>query len=159
MKCRFKYRCGVEVMKAILTVVFVTSIFTLFVQSATAMPPNDPAFYEAQDALQPWFQILRQRIISQPGYEQVKNGMGSTGFYCEFLLGRKGEFALLESRMPRWLEIDRAALNLIDKCAPLPLPPNETPYEKRIVIHLAQSLDKPDIFVLPFRSWGPGRFR
>lgn len=50
-------------MKTILTVVFVTSIFTLFVRSATAMPQNDPAFYEAQDALQPWFQLIRQRIF------------------------------------------------------------------------------------------------
>lgn len=146
-------------MKTILTVVFVTSIFTLLVQSAAAMPPNDPAFYEAQDALQPWFQLIRQRIISQPGYGQVVASMGSTGFYCEFLLGNKGEFTLLESRMPRWLEIDRAALDLIDKCAPLPLPPNRTPYEKRIVIHLSKSLDKPDIFVLPFKGWGPTRFR
>lgn len=146
-------------MKTILTVVFVTSIFTLFVQSATAMPPNDPAFYEAQDALQPWFQIIKQRIISQPGYSQVKASMGTTGFYCEFLLGNKGQFTLLESRMPRWLELDRAALNLIDKCAPLPLPPNRTPYEKRIVIHLSKNLDKPEVFVLPFKGWGASRFR
>jgi len=123
------------------------------------MPPNNQAFYEAEDALQPWFQVLRQRIVLQPGYKQVRERMGGSGLYCEFLLDKKGKFASLESKMPRWLDIDRAALNLIDKCAPLPLPPNKTPYEKRIVIHIAKNIERPEIFVLPFESWGLNRFR
>jgi hypothetical protein len=63
-------------MKAVLTVVFVTSIFTLFLLSAVAMPSNEWHSEAYIRSLQSWMGTVQKRIAEQPKYHDFVKGIG-----------------------------------------------------------------------------------
>lgn len=127
-------------MKAILTVVFVTSIFTLFVQSATAMEPNEwhPASYWKN--LDLWIQVVKRKVSERPKYAEFQRlvGEGSVVLACQ--LGENGNLLNLKVfTSSKSDEIDQAAVLLLRQCISLPYPPDGSAYQKKMLVTLTQS--------------------
>ncbi len=157
MKCRFKYRCGVEVIKAILTVVFVASIFTLFVQSASAMPPNEWHSEGHDKNLRTWMLTIQKKITEQPKYKEFERLVGERTIQVTCRLTKDsdlGEVRLATSSQSA--QVDQIALSLILKCRSIPKPQSDIPCHKRLLIIFNRS--GVNVNFVPFDSWGPSRF-
>lgn len=63
-------------MKAILTVVFVTSIFTLFVQSVAAMEPNEWHSESYRKNWDLWIQAVQRKVRERPKYAEFQRLVG-----------------------------------------------------------------------------------
>jgi outer membrane biosynthesis protein TonB len=143
-------------MKAILTVVFVTSIFTLFDRSATAMEPNEwhTASYRKNWDL--WIQAVQRKVRERPKYAEFQRLVGAGSVQLASQLGEKGN--LLDPKVftsSKSDEIDQAAVLLLRHCTSLPYPPDGSAYQKKMLITLTQSQISVDFVPFNYRAGVP----
>lgn len=144
-------------MKAILTVVFVISISTSFVQSAKAMPPNEWHSEAYNRNLQSWMETVQKRITKQPKYHDFVRGIGEQTIHVTCQLTSDGDLGNLQLVAAlKSSKADQMALLLLRNCSSLPKPPASIAYRKKLLI----TFDRLGVSVafVPFDSWGPARF-
>jgi hypothetical protein len=144
-------------MKTILTVVFVTSIFTLFVQSATAMPPNQWHSEVYDKNLRSWMLVIQRKVTEQSKFKDFKRLVGERTIQVTCRLTTEsdlGDIQLVTSS--RSDEAEQVVLLLLRKVSSVPKPPSGIPLQKKLLIvfnRLGLNVD-----FVPFDSWGPSRF-
>ena len=157
MNYRINYRCGVGVMKTILTVVFVISISTLFVQSATAMPPNEWHSEVYDKNLRSWMLTIQKKITEQRKYQEFERLVGERTIQVTCRLTKDSDLGgvrLVTSSQSD--QVDQIALSLILKCRSIPKPQSDIPCHKKLLIVFNRS--GVNVNFVPFDSWGPSRF-
>jgi hypothetical protein len=117
-------------MKTILTVVFVTSIFTLFVQSATAMPPNQWHSEVYDKNLRSWMLVIQRKVTEQSKFKDFKRLVGERTIQVTCRLTTEsdlGDIQLVTSS--RSDEAEQVVLLLLRKVSSVPKPPSGIPLQ------------------------------
>lgn len=144
-------------------------VFILSMSGAYCQPPNEwnPALAAANQRLKPWFEGVKKRIARQDEFQNLIKDIG-TPIYYSFKLERNGAVTDVrlestsnrdqtEEQVSRQAALNEAALHLVVKSAPFEIPPNELPYQGRIVIKFTNSLGPipgdPEVSLAP-KGWG-----
>ncbi len=144
-------------MKTILTVVFVTSIVTLFVQGATAMPPNQWLSEEYDRNLRFWMHSIQKKITEQSKFKDFERLVGERTIQVTCRLTTEsdlGDLQLVTSS--KSTEADQIVLLLLRKVSSIPKPPTGIPIQKKLLIVFNRL--GVNVNFVPFDSWGPARF-
>ena len=122
-------------MKTILTVVFIASIFTFFVGSATAMPPNH-WHSEAYDRnLRSWMLSIQRKITEQPKFKDFERLVGERTIQVTCRLTTESELSDLQLVSScKSDEADQMVLLLLRKVSSIPKPPTGIPLHKKLLI-------------------------
>lgn len=110
---------------------------------------------DAQRALFPWLQVVQTKILEQEGYKEFHDKLDES-IWFSFLLGKHDEIIDLKLiSSTKSAASAPSSVKFIAKCSPLPHPLNNLPYEKRMIIRLANSSEPPMVFFEPSKNWVP----
>jgi hypothetical protein len=148
--------------------IFLTVMLAILLQTlnAYAFPPQ--TFYqEGHDPyvqLRPWYAEMQAKIRQNPKFKILETELKGKKVTCVFIFGLQNKvknLRVLESCGNRTL--DSKVVELIKESEPFKSPPNKLPMEKGMGVvfgnsETAASNSSPEVFVLPYKTWGPHRF-